>query len=160
MCLMYDLPRRYSRGSRFVSRPKRIAVYHPLSTQMPGWLNLLKIDHNHCQILTSNSYCASTIFVCPISFDASLSYLKIICLFQFVYEDFIKGIKMPSALLTELISPHVFFVSARLSWHFLNVSVLCVAIRLPTCFPFVLYGPHFIPWLVSFVICVIATLSS
>jgi hypothetical protein len=129
MCLMYDLPRRYSRGSRFVSRPKRIAVYLPLSTQMPGWLNLLKIDHNHCQILTSNSYCVTTIFVCPISFDASLSYLKIVCLFQFVYEDFIKGVKMPSALLTELISPHIFcFSSFKLA--FLNVSVLCVCVLL------------------------------
>jgi len=80
-CLMCDLPRRYSRGSRFVSRPKRIAVYLLLSTQVLEWLNLLKIDHNHCQILTSISYCVSTIFVCPVSFGASLSYLKIVCLF-------------------------------------------------------------------------------
>jgi Kef-type K+ transport system membrane component KefB len=36
-----------------------------------------------------------------------------------------------------------------------------VAIRLPTFFfPFVVYGPYFIPWLISFVMCVIAALSS
>lgn len=107
-CLMYDLPRRYSRGSRFVSRPKRVVDYL-LSTQMLGWLSLLKIDHNHCQILTSSSYCVSTIFVCPVSFDASLNYLKIVCLFQFVFEDSIKGVKMSSVLLTKLICRRIFF---------------------------------------------------
>jgi len=74
---------------------------------------------------------------------------------------------MSSVLLTKLICRRIFFlfVSARLSWHFfLNVvSVLFVCVccySVNFFFPFVAYGPYFIPWLVSFVMCVIATLSS
>jgi hypothetical protein len=136
---MYDLPRRYSRGSQFVSRPKRIAVYLPLSTQMLGWLNLLKINHNHCQILTASA---------PFSFVQSHStrrYLKIVCLFQlfrFVYEDFIKRVKMPFVLLTELICPHVFcFSSFKLAFFKMYLFCVFVAIRLPTFFHLLYMDP-------------------
>jgi Kef-type K+ transport system membrane component KefB len=67
---------------------------------------------------------------------------------------------MPSVLLTELIRPHAFCSTSFKLAFFLNVvSVLCVAIRLPAFFH-LLYGLYFIPWLVSFVMYVIATLSS
>jgi hypothetical protein len=69
---------------------------------------------------------------------------------------------MPSVLLTELICRHA-FCSTSFKLAFFKMSYLfCVfvAIRLPAFFHLLLYGPYFIPWLVSFVMYVIATSSS